>query len=642
MHGMSGDGRQTGSDPDAPEDGPVVELLHNAGLTAGHTLELRPGTFRLGPRRSDEGGLVAGTPEAVSFDLTVADDGGVTLTPGSEPVAVEGVAVERSARLDDGDMIQLTTDHFVLRSPAGPHQSRPPANITPRTVPAPHLPSMAFWLWLFGLIALFGIVVGFIRTGFFGLVLIGVGGIIATIAIRTRRRERAREEQSVQLANAKSLFFNEIVDSRKAAAEVLRTGASSPAAIARFAATSPPPPGSRLHVTVASGDRAWSPPVVCFRDPGWDYQGIVDDLSFLPAIPYTVDLDSSALALVGPRSATLAVARHLVTSALLNSASDAGVSVTTVVPADWRWIAPASVSELRILDGVAGEIGPRTVVIASSLDELRANANVEDPALVFPHIMQIDDHGRASIIDETGIGAGFVPHGITDRHARRLSAMMRDDGPIIDLRQPTVDALVDADHHLLDADRVLVAGRDRDRNKHVLATTALRQAVRHPDRSIFILDRGDRALIRLKQLDACRRYVTIDQIADVESVLDELDLIAARADDERVLLLAPDLWDTTAFYRNIGRSDLAGRIDALISQMELLPVAASTLDREQAPPGTFLVWVNTKDDDVADVEHTLDGQPDGSTQLDLRDLPGADLTGSVARLAMPTSEELSP
>ena len=70
---------------------PLTTLRHEAGLTAGQTLPLSPGRFRFGPLRSGQGGLVNGTPEVVSFDLTIEDDGSALLTAGREPVAVEGV-----------------------------------------------------------------------------------------------------------------------------------------------------------------------------------------------------------------------------------------------------------------------------------------------------------------------------------------------------------------------------------------------------------------------------------------------------------------------------------------------------------------------------------------------------------------------
>lgn len=616
----------------------VIELRHEAGLTAGHTLELHPGTFRLGPRHSDEGGLVIGAPEAASFDLTIDGDGRARLIAGDELVAVEGIIVDRPVHLDDGDVIQLTTDHFVVRSLKPRRPRRPSPTITPRTVQTPTLSSMSGWLWFFGLLALVGFILGFIRTPLFGLGLIGVGGIIATIAYRTSRHDRARRDHATQLANARSMFFNEIVEARKASAEALRSEANTPATVVRRAAEVTATKGSRLHATVASGDRSWTPPVVCHRDSGWDHEEVVQELAFLPAVPYTIDLDRGPIAIVGPRQAILAVARHLATTALVASPRGSGVSVETSIPADWRWIAPTSNPSLRILDDVSGDWEPRTVVLGESLADLVALGE----GARLRHVIEIDPSGRATIHDADGTsGAGFTPHGITEEQARHVQTLAFGSDHIIDLTvSPASMGLERSEHDLLDSDRLLVTGPNRSRNKDVLATAALRQAARHPDRSIFILDRGDRALIRLAQLDACRRYVTIDQVAKVEYMVTEMEAIDEQASEERSLLLAPDLWEATAFYRNSGHSALADRIGRLVQRMEELPMAASAPGLERVPRDSFLVWINITNDGAEIEVDDRDGLTPATTEvLDIADLPGADLTGSVARLSTPLNQE---
>lgn len=627
-----------GHDADAPA---VVELLHDAGLTAGRTLGLRPGKFRLGPRRSSEGGLVAGAPEAVSFDLVISADGDTTLTAGREPVAVEGVLVDRPVHLDDGDVIQLTTDQFVLRSLTSTRRQRSSQTITPRIVPAPSLPSMSRWLAVFVALALLGFLLGFIRSSLFGLCLIGIGGVVATLIFRMWRRDKARNIHATQISNARSLFFNEIVESRKVAAESLRSEANTPATVARRAAGMPRSGGPRLYATVASGDRSWSPPVVYHRDPGWDHQVVVDELAFLPAIPFTIDLDAAPIAVIGPRRAILAVGRHLVTTALITSSPDSGVSVETAVPADWRWLPPTSSPVLRLLDGIDGAWEPRTVVLAPSFEALDATGDTA----VFSHVIQVEDNGGAAIHQpDGGGGAGFIPHGITEKQARQLHQLIARPEAIIYCGDHFGSAkLAHPDQASLDSDRLLVTGSDRSRTKDVLATAALRQAVRHPTRSIFILDRGDRALIRLAQLDACRRYVTLDQIEKVEFMLSELEAIEQQSPDARLLLLAPDLWEATAFYRNGGRPDLADRIDRLVGRMEVLPVAASAPDLTRVPRSWSLVWVNTDAVDRAEVRTTDRAHPDSTEPqvIDLNNLPGIDLTGSVARLAMSFNQETS-
>lgn len=649
---MDGDGRietQTGDSSGVPAAGwdatprtsqaqqteTVVELHHDAGLTAGHTLGLRPGKFRLGPRKSSDGGLVAGAPEAVSFDLVITPEGETTLNAGSEPVAVEGVVVDRPVHLEHGDVVQLRTDHFVLRSLTSPPRRRSNAVVTPRTVAPPSLPSMSGWLWLFALVALFGLIVGFIRSSLFGLILIGLGGIVGTLIVRSRRHNRSKQEHARQLSNARSLFFNEILSSRKAAADSLRSEANTPATVTRRASEAPQKHGLHLHVTVASGDRSWEPRVVCHRESGWNHQAVVDELSFLPAIPFTVDLDTGPIAVVGPRLATLAVARHIATSALVASPSDTGVSVTTSVPADWRWLPSATAPVLHILDSTTGPLEKRTVVLAPSVKALGNSS-------AFTHILKIDKSGGASIRQSNGQnGDGFAPHGITEKQARDIVQIVTGTGPVAD--QPehfgAID-LRDAAHEVLDTSRLLVTGPERARTKNVLATAALRQAARYPDRSIFILDRGDRALIRLAQLEACQRYVAIDQIENVDFMVSELETLEAQSPESQMLLLAPDLWDATAFYRNSGRVDLADRIDRIVARMEIVPMAATATDATDLPQSSFLVWVDTDTDTThANVTQSSDADAEDSLTIDLDTLPGIDLTASVARLSTSFDEE---
>lgn len=709
MEGHESDDTQMGEQPPGAASASVdskpqavAELHHVAGLTAGRTFRLRPGTIPFGPRRWNEAGLAAGAPDIESFQLTIDTEGNATLTPGHEPVAVGGqVVTDGPVPLEDGDIIQLLTDQFTLRSLNPTMRRSRTAAITPRSVTAPTLPSMRGWLGLFALVALAGILLGLIRSSLFGIALIGIAGVIITLLIRSRRREQAEHEHATQLANAGSLLFNEILEARKETAEEMRSDANTPIAIARRHPSRTTVEISPLLATIASGDQPWEPPVVCHRDPGWDHQDVVDRLNFLPAIPVSIDLDQGPVAVVGPRAATLAVARHLAATALTSSPATAGVTVTTKVPADWRWLAPRSTPDtLSILDGVDGPIGPRTVVLAASLEDLPAG-------ITFDHVMHIGDDGRASISVPSGeAGTGFTPHGITEAHAIDIHRMAARANSVIDLRHSnqlpsselatidltqadnatldltnpgavlampapvnlalgTIDLvgaepatpvvgghvrsdttrpqltsaaiahtkLTDASLTPLDTRRLLVTGPDRSRNKSVLATAALRQAAQHPDRSIFILDRGDRALIRLAQLDACRRYAAIDHVENVEAMVQELEGLEDEPAVRPVLMLAPDLWEATAFYRNSGRADLADRIDQIVSRMEIVPMAASAPGLEKIPDSSFLVWVNTAESGPAELHFIDPAGPEftDSQPLDVDSLPGMDLTASVAR-----------
>lgn len=623
-----------------------VELRHEAGLTAGQTLPLRPGRFRFGPLRSNHGGLVTGTPEIVSFELEIDDQGDTVLAAGREPVAVEGIVIDRPVTLDQGDVVQLTTDHFVLEAPGAGGRRRPTRSIEPRHVPEVEPARMTGWLLASALVIVVGLLLTLVNPRLVGISLFGLAGLIATLLVRSRRADQAQQARSVAVANARSLVFNEVLDARKAAADALRAEAPTPATVARQARHGHARSNERLLVTIASGDRAWEPPVVVRRSPGWDYRSIVDELSFLPAIPFTVELDDGPIAIVGPRSATLAVARHIVTTAMTVSGPGVGAVIETEVPADWRWLIDRRPASVRILDHVAGPLGPRTVVLLDEVDDLERVGLARN---LFQAMMIIDESGRATISSGNEGGTGFVPHGITDQHARDLQQLLASDDeidvhdlvPLAEVEVAEPDFVVDRsnvfDLEVFDTDRLLVTGPDRLRNKNVLATAALRQAGLHPNRTLYILDRGDRALIRLAQLDTCVRYVTLDQLDRVAQVINELDQLTRSEPAEPVLLLAPDLWHTISFYRASGAGRLADRIDEVIAKMEIVPVAASATSADALPSASFLVWIDTSVGETAHVR-----RPTDSGVIDLDSLPGIDLTGSVARFTTLPKQEIKP
>jgi hypothetical protein len=612
------------ADSGVPPHDAVVELRHVAGLTAGQALPLSVGRFRFGPLRSDEGGLVAGTPDVVSFDLTVHDDGEIVLDVGAEPVAVEGVIIDRPISLSDGDIVQLSTDHFAVEAGQLLSSEARIDSIEPRTIAPLSQSTMTGWFLLFAAITALGAALAFTNLGLLGIALLGAAGIVGTLLARNRRNDRAASSHSDAVDDARFALFADIVDQRKAAARAIRSHARTPAAIAEEARSRSRPPGNQSSVTIASGDQPWEPPVQVRRSPGWDHRSVVDELSFLPAIPYSVDLDTGAVAIVGPRAATLAVARHIVTSAMYVTGPHAGADIETAEAADWRWLRDQPRSAVRILDHVQGDVGPRTIVLCADTHELVANGfDIES----FTHLMEIDEAGTAEITTTDGTGTGFVPHGITETHACELQDLLLGPLPSADVPASPSDAAELLDLTLFDTERLLVTGPSLSRNRDVLATAALQQTRFHPDRTLYILDRGDRALIRLAQLENCARYTTIDQIEAVEQMVDELEALIEHAVTPSSLLLAPDLWATVDFYRVTDHHGLADRIDHLVTKMQILPVATSTPATTPDDSASFLVWIETGGTELADVRRPANGGV-----IDLDALPGSDLTGSVARL----------
>lgn len=622
----------------AAQPDPVVELRHVAGLTAGQTLPLGAGRFRFGPLRSDHGGLVAGTPDVVSFDLTIHDDGEIVLDVGAETVAVEGVIIERPVTLDDGDVVQLATDHFTVETGQPTSAEERNDAIEPRSIASPARSSMTGWLLAFAAMTALGVLLAFDNGRLIGISLLGIAGIVGTLLVRLRSDERTAEAHAVAVDNARLALFADIVDRRKAAARLMRAQANTPATIAEHARDRTGPPATRRSVTIASGDQPWEPPVEVRRSPGWDHRPVIDELSFLPAIPYSVDLDSGPIAIVGPRTAVLAVARHVVTTAMCCAGPSTGAAIETSVPADWRWLGDHPETAVRVLDHVRGSVGPRTVVLHADIDGLEAAGFEVDE---FTHLMQVDESGRAEITTADGTGTGFVPHGVTETHARELLELLTRPVPVAEsprrrpeTAKPIDLTMSDTDLTIFDTERLLVTGPNRERHRDVLATAALHQVGLHPDRALYILDRGDRALIRLAQLENCARYTTIDQIDPVDQMVGELESLMEQPVVGSSLLLAPDLWATIEFYRGTGHQQLADRIDDLITRMQIVPVAASTQSTTVTDAASFLVWIETGPDQLADVR-----RPEGGGFIDLDSLPGSDLTGSVARLTTLRKEE---
>ena len=107
-----------------------------------------------------------------------------------------------------------------------------------------------------------------------------------------------------------------------------------------------------------------------------------------------------------------------------------------------------------------------------------------------------------------------------------------------------------------------------------------------------------------------------------------------------VLLVAPDLCDAIAFYRNSGQRGLADRLDALVERMRLLPIASSSQSVVEAPEAAFLVWIDSSTTPMTASVRTTSGATEQQF-IDPSQLPGIDLTGSVARLAAPIGERLS-
>ncbi len=98
-----------------------LELRQIAGISAGGSLELRPGCYDFGPVRRGSGRLGDGEPDTVGFTLTLGDDMAPRIGPGDAPVLVDGMPVLEPIDLA-GKVIDAGTARFVVARPRPPRK----------------------------------------------------------------------------------------------------------------------------------------------------------------------------------------------------------------------------------------------------------------------------------------------------------------------------------------------------------------------------------------------------------------------------------------------------------------------------------------------------------------------------------------
>lgn len=590
-------------------------------------MPLAPGSYCFGPSTEHRGGLGAGDPDAVSFKLRIDESGSVEVTRGTEPLAVEGSPVAEAASIDSHQAIQLVTDHFFV------DRLRPdPASPSSDGAPAPGLGSgldERFALRLFGGLIALGAVGALVDLRFLILSVLGALGWAANRLLRHR--------MSAPSAAPLTTSRPGVADPRRLATDAARNAVPSASTVD---AVSTGAAGWSFdgRISLASGDRAWAP------GEGTDSTATGDH--FLPAVPFAVDLWNQSIAIVGPRPAQLAVARHLLTAVLvLDDHSSVEVRATPDTD-DWSWFRPRSLDSdhtVTLIDGVGADlddlasIGPGSIVLPRTSD---VDADI---------VLTLSPDGTASARLADGSEAtGLVPHGITVSQATRVLARrdtssaqrassrntMVTNSQVIDLRH---DDLPPIGTEVYATPRLFVAG-DEDRSSlAVLASSAIVQAQAHGRRPIYIIDRGDRALIRLAQIPTCRRYAAIDDIEAIEAIVDDLETLAGGAvgDDRPAMVVFRDLLHGLDFLERAGFGHLSERLHRLLRRSN--PIDAAVSQPNGGPSGPsgadglmeqFLVWIHPPADSTSNPIIVADEQ--GRHVLDLRDVPGRDLTGAVA------------
>lgn len=116
-----------------------MELRQVAGLSAGGSLELRPGNYDFGPVEQGPGRLDDGDPDSVGFTLSLNGNLTATIGPGERPVLVDNQPVVEPTTVG-GRVINAGSARFVVARP------RPPSR---RTGPVREirLDAVDPWVW---------------------------------------------------------------------------------------------------------------------------------------------------------------------------------------------------------------------------------------------------------------------------------------------------------------------------------------------------------------------------------------------------------------------------------------------------------------------------------------------------------------
>ncbi len=527
---------------------------------------------------------------------------------------------------------------------------------------------------------------------------LGAMGLFGVLLRHRRAVSSAEHRRTLALAAAKTEFSAALRHARADAARDLRRSFPGPAGITDLVTHGSPAAGPSVghlsrtmpfsgKIAIASGDLSWSPQIEGEGVSGWDHQAILAINDFLAAVPFTIDIGRDTIGIVAPRRAALASARHLLTAARTLGGDNLQITVVASDDraVDWRWLDPKSGTtategefEIRLFDGVApAQTQPGSVVLAEAAEELVIPCDI---------VLIINDDGTAAaVMGPDQRASGLVPHGITESHAESVekailtrdsgeptsrdefanaepfvkglgailiepiaaSETAGDDDSVIDLRPipaapatsaPAAPSIIDltlvpSSYAFLN-ERLMVVGEPSTQVTALIASAALEQAAMYPSRSIFVLDRGDRSLIRLAQIPTCRQYAAIDDIDAATRLIQQLeDHVTGHADDPALVLVA-DIGRALTFYALAGRSDLAERLETLLHASTSVNAAASTAPNTQDQPvlaDRFLVWIHPSTDD-----HGPEGlrmtDPDGEHRLDDSLIPGRDMTGRVAAL----------
>ncbi len=440
-----------------------LEFRQIAGLMAGEVMDLTPGTYEFG---SEETGTVG-------FSFNVSADGSIIVVPGSkgilldteriwDPTPLDGRTINAgSARFQVGRRrpeqrdrreiisgvapqihdpivaVRLPSDTQAdtagaIAAPTNPTQPAPPAQAEPTT---------------------FG---GFLgrnrRPPIAGLPPAPASSMTALPAPPVPSA-LVPHMTVAEAGLAKDHLAERLLRARADLATQRRDQHPNPEDIARRARA-----GSALcwnrrsdhwhfgQVAIATADVAWQPRLDNSANLSETERALVHGLSTLPSVPVTADLRVGPLGIVGSRQATLACARHIMTSMATLSSSDY-LTITVLADADrrgsWDWAhrlphtggASESAMPLLVVDGIEqlndngfgmaltdpGGVG--AVLLANDVRSLPPTCST---------VMILHETGTATILnhrDGTTV-SGATPHGISTTLAIETATHLASPAPI--------------------------------------------------------------------------------------------------------------------------------------------------------------------------------------------------------------------
>lgn len=399
-------------------DETIVQLAHVAGLTAGKTMPLIPGTYEFGPNDADDEGLGMGDPTSVSFILEVRRTGEVVLTPGQIAVSIEGQRVSSPVNIVPGHTIQAGADHFVLLAPteaagAGRRPMAPTSPITIRAAEVDDAGRRRGTLLLAIALIVVGVLLGLLVDELWYL-LAGLGivlGVVGWLA-RSRRLRRAEARREASVQEAKADLASSLMKRRIAVAQERRSEVAGPAELLGGATLTP-----SSALAIGAGDTEWTPRVGRSDGIGWDPHPIIDDYSSVSSVPFTVDHEAGPVALCGPRSATLAVARYLTVAAMHHFGPEE-VTLSSDDDAAWAW-ADDSVRRgshgFVIVDRDDPEVPAQGIIVLDADQPIPTGVD---------RVVRVTENDIAHASDEEGrlLAADLVPYGLTAPAATAAAA----------------------------------------------------------------------------------------------------------------------------------------------------------------------------------------------------------------------------